>query len=212
MRNLAIFVVFGSIMLVSQIGFAQDLLLEDYEGNGRFTVADWANTFEDSEGNANKAVDDGEHAVVSWATQWSGLPSTNYDAIDLTEYKTYQVDVMVEAGQPMEEGANFYVQLLCKVDTGYAYWEAYVPQSLVPADGKWYRVSVPIKSMVASAGDGADQPTDRKAIVGCCNGMTFDEGGSTFKFKQCAFDNVVVCKKEVEKAGAELAPAKSEAK
>jgi len=179
-------------------------LLEDYEDKGHFTAATWANTEQDSEGNANAARDDGEYGVVDWATKWSGLPSTNYEsALDLSEYKTYQVDVMVEEGQPMEEGAVFYMQLLCEAETGYAYWEAHVPQSLVPADGKWHRVRVPIKSMNAAAGDGADTPTDLKTIVGCCNGMTFDEDGSKFKFKKCAFDNVFVSKTEVEKVIAE---------
>jgi hypothetical protein len=200
MRTLIALVVSVSLTFVSQLGFSQDLLLEDYEGNGHLSVADWANTEADSEGNANASQDAGEYATVSWATQWSGLPSTNYDeAMDLSKYKTYQVDVMVEEGQPTEEGANFYMQLLCKVDVGYAYWEAYVPQSLVPADGKWHRVRVPIESMNAGSGDGADLPTDRKAIMGCCNGMTFDEDGSKFKFKKCAFDNVFVSTTEVAK-------------
>ena len=203
MRTLVALVVSVSLALVPQIGFAQDLLLEDYEGNGPLTVAEWSNTQEDSEGNANAAQDAGEYATVSWATKWSGLPSTNYDdAMDLSKYKTYQVDVMVEEGQPMEEGASFFLQLLCETEVGYAYWEAYVPQSLVAADGKWYRVRVPIDSMKAVAGDGADLPTDRKTIVGCCNGMAFDEDGSKFKFKKCAFDNVVVSTTEVEKTAA----------
>lgn len=214
MRTLVALVVSVSLTLVSQIGFAQDLLidvpllLEDYEGNGPLAVADWSNSATDSEGNANAAKDAGEYATVSWATQWSGLPSTNYDGMDLSKYKTYQVDVMVEEGQPVEEGANFFLQLLCKAETGYAYWEAYVPQNLVPADGKWYRVRVPIESMNASSGDGADAPTDRKTIIGCCNGMTFDEDGSKFKFKKCAFDNVTVTTTEVEKAVVQPAPAK----
>ena len=53
--------------------------------------------------------------------------------------------------------------------------------------------------MKAVAGDGAEEPTDRKTIVGCCNGMAFDEDGSKFKFKKCAFDNVLVSTTEVEK-------------
>jgi len=213
MRTLIALFVSVSLTLVSQVGFAQDLLLEDYEGNGPLAVADWRNTESDSEGNANAAEDSGEYATVSWATQWSGLPSTNYeDAMDLSKYMTYQVDVMVEEGQPVEEGANFYVQLLCKADVGYGYWEAYVPQGLVPADGKWHRVRVPIKSMNAVGGEGADAPTDLKTIVGCCNGMTFDEDGSKFKFKKCAFDNVKVSTTEIEKAVAEPVPAKDAAK
>ena len=207
MRTLVTLVVSVALSFVSQIGFSQDLLLEDYEGNGPLTVADWANTESDSEGNANAAQDAGKHATVSWATKWSGLPSTNYDdgGMDLSKYKTYQVDVMVEEGQPVEEGANFFLQLLCKAEVGYAYWEAYVPQSLVPADGKWYRVRVPIEAMNSVAGEGADKPTDRKTIIGCCIGMAFDEDGSTFKFKKCAFDNVTVSTDEVEKTAAEQA-------
>ena len=213
MRTFAALVVSVLLTLVSQVGFAQDLLLEDYEGNGHLSVADWRNTETDSEGNANAAEAAGKYATISWATQWSGLPSTNYEDVkDLSKYMTYQVDVMVEEGQPVEEGANFYVQLLSKADVGYAYWEAYVPQNLVPADGKWYRVSVPIKSMNAVAGEGAGEPTDRKSIMGCCNGMTFDEDGETFKFKKCAFDNVIVTTTEVEKTAVEPVPAKDAAK
>ena len=47
------------------------------------------------------------------------------------------------------------------------------------------------------------KPTDRKTIIGCCIGMAFDEDGSTFKFKKCAFDNVIVSTDEVEKTAAE---------
>ncbi len=199
MRTLATLFISFSLALLSQVGHAEELLLEDYENNGAVSVADWANSFEDADGNANAARDAGKYAVVSWATKWSGIPSTNYDAMDLSKYKTYQVDVMVEKGQPVEDNANFYVQLLCQADAGYAYWESYVPQSLIPADGKWHRLHVPIKSMTAAAGDGAEKPTDRKSIIGCCNGMTFDEDGSKFKFKRCAFDNVILSTKEVEK-------------
>ena len=207
MRKIIAFLVFAALTIVSQVGSAQDLLLEDYEGKGPLAVADWANTEQDSEGKANSSEDAGEYATVSWATQWSGLPSTNYDDVmDLSKYKTYQVDVMVEEGQPVEEGANFYVQLLCKAEVGFAYWESYVPQSSVPADGKWYRVRVPIESMNPVAGDGAEVPTDRKAIVGCCNGMTFDEDGSKFKFKKCAFDNVYVSETAVGKTVVQPAP------
>lgn len=206
MRTLITLVVYVLLTLVSQNGFAQDLLLEDYEGNGPLTIADWASTEEDSEGNANAAQDAGDFATVSWATKWSGLPSVDYDGMDLSKYNTYQIDVMVEEGQPVEEGSHFFLQLLSKTDGGYAYWESYVPQTLVPADGKWYRLRVPIESMKAVAGDGADVPTDRKEIVGCCNGMAFDEDGSTFKFKKCALDNVFVSTDEVEKTVVQPVP------
>lgn len=214
MRTLITWIVAVSLSLVSQTGSAEDLLLEDYEGNGPFSVANWGNTETDSEGNANVAQDVGEHATVSWATQWSGLPSAIAieDALDLSKFKTYQVDVMVEEGQPVEQGAQFLVQLLCKADVGYAHWEAYIPQNLAPADGKWYRLRVPIDSMTAVAGRGANTPTDRKAIIGCHNGMAFDEDGSQFKFKQCSFDNVIVSTTEVEKVVAELVPEKVEKK
>ena len=53
------------------------------------------------------------------------------------------------------------------------------------------------------------KPTDRKTIIGCCVGMAFDEDGSMFKFKKCAFDNVVVSTDEVEKMATE--PAKDAA-
>jgi hypothetical protein len=203
MRKFTSFILFVSVAVSAQIGFAQDLLLEDYQGNGPLTIADWLNTETDSEGNANAAEVDGGHASVSWATTWSGLPSTNYDGMDLSKYKTYQVDVMVEEGQPVEEGASFFVQLLCKTEVGYAYWESYIPQTLVPADSKWYRVRVPISSMKAVAGDGAEEPTDLKTVIGCSNGMAFDEDGSKFKFKKCAFDNVTVSADEVEKTTVE---------
>ncbi len=223
MRALVAAVLFVPFSLVpfslgSQAVFAQDvfvgsdLLLEDFEGNGPFTVDDWANTETDSEGNANSAQDAGDYGTVTWATQWSGIPSTNYDGVDLSKYKTYQVDVMVEEGQPVEEGSNFYLQLLSKTDVGYAYWEAYIPQTLVPADGNWYRVRVPIDSMNAKAGDGAEEPADLKTIVGCCNGMNFDEDGSKFKFKKCGFDNVKVSTLQIEEAEVKPVPAKDDTK
>ena len=59
MRTLITWIVAVSLSLVSQTGSAEDLLLEDYEGNGPFSVANWGNTETDSEGNANVAQDVG---------------------------------------------------------------------------------------------------------------------------------------------------------
>ena len=178
--------------------FAEEVLLEDFQYGGTFDVADWANAFTDSDGNQNAAFDDGDFALVRWATKWSGIPSTG-TAADFSKFKTFQVDVMVEKGQPVEDEANFYFQLLDETDQGYAYWETFVAQNKVPADGKWYRVQFPISTMVGSAGDGAEKPTDFKTIMGCCCGMTFDpEGENKFKFKRAFFDNVTLSTEAVD--------------
>ena len=168
---------------------AEEILLEDYQYGGCFSVADWANTFADSDGRANESTVSSKVASVSWATKWSGIPSTG-EAKDFSEYKTFQVDVMVEKGQPVEDEANFYFQLVDQSDVGFAYWEVFVPQSKIPADGQWYRIQLPIKSMVTGQGEGGEAPSDFKTIIGTCCGMTFDEDGDKFKFKQAFFDNV----------------------
>ena len=185
---------------------AEELLLDDYQYGGKFSPAEWANSFSDSKGNVNSSQDTGNFATVKWATKWSGIPSTG-ESTDVAKFKTYQVDVMVEKGQPVEEEANFYLQLLVEVNQGYAYWEVFVPQKLIPADGKWYRIQVPIKSMVAGHGDGADAPTDFKTVNGCCCGMTFDdEGDDKFKFKTAHFDNVTLLTDAVEKTSIKASP------
>ena len=198
-----------ALSLFTSPATAEQVLLEDYESGGAFAPADWANTFSDADGNTNSAYDDGKFALVEWATKWSGIPSTNYEeSIDCTKYKTFQFDVMVEKGQPVEENSNFYCQLLYETgDEGYAYWEIFVPQKSIPADGKWHRVRVPIKKMVPGFGDGAKKPTDRKNIMGCCVGMTFDdENEDKFKFKRAFFDNVVLDTEEVDETKVASAP------
>jgi hypothetical protein len=116
----------GSFFLIATLGFvsqtyAEEVLLEDYEGGGLFSPADWANTFSDGAGNENAAKAEGGCAVVDWATQWSGLPSMG-PSEDFSKMKTFQADVMVEKGQPNEEGANFYFQLGNETSAGYSYW------------------------------------------------------------------------------------------
>ncbi|MFK8111082.1 MAG: hypothetical protein AB8B91_02715 [Rubripirellula sp.] len=182
--------------------YAEDLLLEDYSGRGIFQMATWANSFEDPEGNQNSAKVEGKVAVVDWATKWSGLPS-NGPAEDVSRYKTFQVDVMVEKGQPNEEGSHFYFQLLNETDAGYSYWELFVPQSKVPADGKWYRVRFPMSEMVTGFGDGGDAPTNFDSIIGTTCGMTFDEENK-FKLKRARFDNVFLTIEKVD--GIEVKP------
>ena len=194
--TLASLTLFGAT-LISSSANAEEVLLEDYQYGGKFEAADWYNTFADPNGRENDVNTDGVFAVVNWATKWSGAPSTG-EVMDLSKFKTYQVDVRVEKGQPTEEGANFYAQLLTQADEGYAYWEVFAPQEKVPADGKWYRLQIPIKNMVAAAGDGADAPTDFTNVNGCCVGMTFDEEGDRFKFKTCAFDNVILLTDEID--------------
>lgn len=184
------------VFLVSPI-VAQDILLEDYQSGGKFSVADWSNSFEDDKGNKNAAIDDGDFAAVSWATKWSGIPSTG-ETMDVSAYKTYQADVMVPKGQPVEDDSNFYFQLTTETSEGYAYWEKFIPQSKIPADGKWYRVHFPIKMMDTGSGEGAEAPTDFKTINGCVCGMTYDEDGDKFKFKHAMFDNITLTTKEID--------------
>ena len=84
--------------------------------------------------------------IKEWATKWSGMPSTG-ESTDLSRFVTFQVDVMVPKDQPVEKGANFYFQLLNQTDQGYSYWELFVPQVLVPADGQWHQVRFYEESM-----------------------------------------------------------------
>ncbi|MGB7343523.1 MAG: hypothetical protein WBD20_04890 [Pirellulaceae bacterium] len=186
------------LSLCLPLAHADEVLLEDYQYGGCFSVADWANTFEDAQGRANEAIVSSKVARVSWGTKWSGIPSSG-ETQDFSKFKTFQVDVMVEKGQPVEEEANFYFQLLNESGTGYSYWEVFAPQTSVPADGKWYRIQLPIKSMVTGNGDGGEAPKDFTTINGTCCGMTFDENGDKFKFKRAFFDNVKLSTESVEK-------------
>ncbi|QDT09144.1 hypothetical protein [Planctomycetes bacterium K23_9] len=199
MRPVYLLLVFS---LLTPLAVGEEKLLEDFQYGGCFSVADWANTFEDADGRANEAIVSSKVARVSWATKWSGIPSTG-ESHDFSKFKTYQVDVMVEKGQPVEENANFYFQLINQTDAGYSYWEVFVPQTMVPADGQWHRVQVPIKSMVKGSGDGGEDPSDFTTIIGTCSGMTFDETGDKFKFKRAFFDNVTLSTESVEKAKAD---------
>lgn len=197
-----------SAILLSAMTFpavSEEVVLEDYQGGGKYSMAEWANNFEDAEGKINEVYEKGDVAVVLWGAKWSGFPSTG-QSFDLSKYKTFQVDVMVAKGQPVEAGSTFYLQLLSEVTTGYAYWETLVPQTKIPADGKWYRIKLPIKTMVTGNGDGADAPKDRKTINGCCVGMNHDENGDKFEFKQASFDNVVVSTDEVKELSVSLRP------
>lgn len=188
---LSSFLFFAFLSYPAATSTAEEVLLEDYEGGGAFSPAEWANTFEDADGNANGAHDAGKFAAVQWATKWSGMPSTG-PTKDLSRFKTFQVDVMVEKGEPVEEGSNFYFQLLNETSAGYSYWEIFVPQTKVPADGKWYRVKFPLDRMDKGHGDGGDPPEDFTTIMGTTCGMTFDEEADQFKLKRANFDNLTL--------------------
>jgi hypothetical protein len=203
--TLPFILVLFSALYFNQSCFAEELLLEDYEGGGLFAPADWANSFADSEGNSNSAQDAGKFAVVQWATQWSGIPS-NGSARDVSRFNTFQVDVMVEKGQPVEEGSNFYFQLLNETSQGYSYWEIYVPQSKVPADGKWHRVKFQLSRMDKGHGDGGDAPTDFKTTNGTVCGMTFDEQDDKFKMKRASFDSVTLTDEEITETTVAASP------
>ena len=177
---------------------AEEVLLEDYQYGGCFAPADWANTFSDGKGNQNATKSAKGVAVVDWATQWSGLPS-NGEIQDFSKFKTFQADVRVAEGEPVESGSNFYFQLLNESAQGYSYWEAFVPQEKVPADGKWYRVRFPLARMAKGFGDGGEAPADFTTIAGTCCGMTFDETeNDLYQPKQAHFDNLVLSDEEVD--------------
>lgn len=186
------FAILLSVCWITPGTFAEEVLLEDYQYRGCFSPADWANSFSDGKGNANAAKQADNVAVVDWATQWSGLPS-NGETKDFSKFKTFQADVRVAKGQPVEEGSNFYFQLLNESDRGYSYWEAFVPQDKVPADGKWYRVRFPLTMMAKGFGDGGEAPTDFSTINGTVCGMTFDEkDNDVYQPKQAHFDNLIL--------------------
>lgn len=189
--TLPILLILFAVLYSTPSCIAEELLLEDYESGGLYEPADWANSFADAEGNSNSARDTGKFAVVQWATKWSGIPS-NGAARDVSRFKTFQADVMVEKGQPVEAGSNYYFQLLNETLQGYSYWEIYVPQSMVPANGKWHRVKFQLSRMDNQHGDGGDPATDFRTINGTVCGMTFDEDDDKFKVKRASFDNVTL--------------------
>ncbi len=186
---------------------ADELLLEDYQKGGIFNVSRFDNDFQDSLGRQNTSKDAGDFSEVKWAAKWSGLASTGVPR-NLSRFKTFQVDVMVKPGQPVEDEANFYFQLLNQVDTGYSYWEFFVPQNKIKADGKWYRVQFPFSKFYGNAGDGGAKPENFDTILGCVGGMTFDEDGDTFEFKVAHFDNIKVTDAEVADVVVKPVPAK----
>lgn len=185
---------------------ADDFVMTDYEGGGVCEAADWANTFEDADGKQNLVRIDNKTSLVDWATQWSGLPMI-CPPRDVSKYATFIADVKVEKGQPVQDGSNFYFQLLNASDVGYSYWETYVPQAKVPADGRWYRVHLPMNKMVPQSGDGAQMPKDFKTVSGTVCGMTYDDpNDDKFKFKQTRFDNVILSEKPVKEVTVTVSP------
>ncbi len=188
----------AAIVLLTSTGtLAEDLLLEDYEEGGVFRVTRFDNSFGDSNGRKNSSRNSGSYATVNWAAKWSGLESTG-KSIDLGQYETFQVDVMVKPGQPVEAETNFYFQLLHKTEIGFAYWEYYVAQTSVPADGNWYRIRFPFNKFSSNAGNGASKPTNFATVVGTVCGMTYDETGDVYKHKAAHFDNVYVSREMVD--------------
>ena len=205
MRILLIIVTGLSAYLPTVPCQADELILEDYEGGGEFDPGPWANSFKDSEGNTNSARHKDSVAIVHWATKWSGLSSTG-PVVDVSKFTTFQVDVMVEKGQPVQDECYFFFQLLNKTSRGYSYWEVYVPQNLVPADGKWHRVKFPLSRMDKGYGDGGVPPGDFKTIFGTQCGMTFDEPEDQFKFKRANFDNLTLTDEEITETTVKLSP------
>ena len=175
---------------------ADELLLEDYQNGGIFNTSRFDNDFQDSLGRQNISQDVGDFSEVKWAAKWSGLASTGLPR-NLSRFRTFQVDVMVKPGQPVEEETNFYFQLLNQVETGYSYWEFFVPQNKIKADGKWYRVQFPMSKFYGSGGGGGARPENFETILGCVGGMTFDEDGDKFEFKIAHFDNFKLTDVEV---------------
>ena len=186
---------------------AEEVVLEDYQGGGVFEPADWGNSFEDAKGNVNKAAVEGGVAVVDWATKWSGQPSSG-TAQDFSKLKTFQVDVMVAKDQPVQTGSNFYFQLTNETDQGFSYWELFVPQEKIPADGKWYRVQFPMSRMDKGHGEGGELPTDFKTVHGTVCGMTYDDEVDQYTMKQASFDNVTLADKPVEEITITVIPKK----
>ncbi|MBU0676791.1 MAG: hypothetical protein KJ626_01635 [Verrucomicrobia bacterium] len=165
-----------------------DLLLADYEGGGLFTgaigAANQGASGLDPSG-SNDAYDAGLFMTVDWATLWSG--GSKFGAIaDLSGNDTYSFDIRVGVGQPVEAGANFYAQLN---DAGGGYFEQYISQTLILADGNWYRVKFPISGMNNVA---APNPAALTNASGVTLGMTFDSDGDDFLFKSVDIDNVQV--------------------
>lgn len=192
-----------ALALIPTLCNAEELLLEDYEKGGCFDVNRFHNDFADPDGKTNSSRDAGEFAEVEWAAKWSGLESIG-PVRNLSRYKTFQADVCVEPGQPVEKESNFYFQLLNASTEGYSYWEKYVPQSEVPADGKWYRVRFSLNGLSTGHGDGGKKPENFETITGTVCGMTYDKDGSKYKFKIAKFDNITVVSESVDETEVKL--------
>lgn len=178
------------LLLVGPASLADMVLLQDYEGGGLFGSVNPANHDTDNSGNTNDAYDAGTYMTVDWATTWSGGNSSGAET-NLNAYDTYQFDIMVPVGQPVEAGSSFYLQFNCTATNEWSYWEYYVGQNNIPADGTWYRVQFPMGDMWGGSGPNEDDPTDFSEIQGITIGMTYDPPpGSTYQFKSAHLDNV----------------------
>jgi len=173
---------------------AIERLLTDYEHGGPFIGVSPANNFTNIYSQTNDAYDAGIYATVDWASSWSGASAYGGPTQDLDWADTYQVDIMVEEGQPLENGgAYYYCQFAYGVSTGWAWGEFKFAQTNVSVDGSWYRVQFPISNMNTNVGGGAEMPTNKASVNGVTAGMTGNNSnGTLFAFRTASFDNVLV--------------------
>lgn len=170
-----------------------EIQLEDYE-TGPFYYSHPASTLTNDIGETNAAWDAGTHAEVEWAIQWSGAAS--YGATqNLESMDTYQIDIMVQTGQPVEAGSRFYCQLNSApyvTNAGaWSYWESNFQQTNIPADGQWYRIQFPFSDMDTHSGPVLNDPTNFASIIGVNIGMSGDVTGTNYLFKTAYFDNII---------------------
>jgi len=173
---------------------ATETLFEDYEMGGSFFFSYRSSGSPDTNVlyQTNDAHDAGIYAKVKWATKWCGSSSFSTDTQDVQWADTFEIDVQVPVGEPVESGANFYYQMNTGVTNvgGWAYWGANMAQTNIPADGYWYRVKIPFSSFSGSSGGGAPVPDSYSNIIGVTIGMTYDDTGTNYQFKTAYFDNV----------------------
>lgn len=190
MRTVISLFVVGGVLLAAGMSSADIVLLEDYSGGGAFDFAYDQNPSDAGVNGTNRAYDAGSYLAVEWATLWEGGVSSG-SAQDLDAYDTYTFDIKVESGQPVESGSEYYLQFNMQSATGYAYWEGFISQTLIPADSTWYRVEFPFASLGANSGGGGSDPTDFATVEGVTLGMRYDPDATSYGYKVVSIDNVL---------------------
>lgn len=182
------------LCLITLSASATETLFEDYEAGGAFYFSHRSSgsPHTNSLHQTNDAHDAGIYGKVKWATKWCGAASFSSNTQDVDWADTYELDIKVPEGEPVESGTLFYFQMNCapSVPGGWAYWSTNIMQTNVLADGYWYRVQIPFGSFNASGGGGSTAPVNYSNVIGVTAGMQHDASGTDYQFKTAYFDNI----------------------